>query len=79
MAQKHLALPWHWTSEPQTNSAVLSTFSDARVLRWTAHCLEQLRDGRLIRPEAEYTGPVGLHFNPAYATPNWPERRRPLR
>lgn len=40
------------------------TFAMARVLGWTAHCLEQLRNGRLIRPEAEYTGPVDLHFKP---------------
>jgi citrate synthase len=38
------------------------TFAIARVLGWTAHCLEQLRDGRLIRPQSEYVGPVGLHF-----------------
>ena len=41
-----------------------ATFAVARVLGWTAHCLEQLRDGRLIRPESDYTGPVGLHFKP---------------
>ena len=46
------------------------TFAVARVLGWTAHCLEQLREGRLIRPESEYTGPLGLHFNPVNATPN---------
>ncbi len=38
------------------------TFAIGRVLGWTAHCLEQLRDGRLIRPQSEYVGPVGLHF-----------------
>jgi citrate synthase len=46
------------------------TFAVARVLGWTAHCLEQLRDGRLIRPESEYTGPVGLHFEPVNASLN---------
>jgi citrate synthase len=40
------------------------TFAVARVLGWTAHCLEQLRDGRLIRPESQYTGPIGLDFSP---------------
>lgn len=40
------------------------TFAISRVLGWTAHCLEQLRNGRLIRPESEYTGPVGLEFTP---------------
>lgn len=38
-------------------------FAVARVLGWTAHCLEQLRDGRLIRPQSEYVGPVGLRLN----------------
>ena len=46
------------------------TFAIARVLGWTAHCLEQLRDGRLIRPESEYTGPVDLHFKPVSERPN---------
>jgi citrate synthase len=40
------------------------TFAIARVLGWTAHCLEQLRNGRLIRPESEYIGPVDLKFKP---------------
>jgi citrate synthase len=44
-----------------------STFAVSRVLGWTAHCLEQLRDGRLIRPQSDYVGPVGLHFTPASA------------
>ena len=37
------------------------TFAVGRVLGWTAHCLEQLREGRLIRPQSRYTGPV-LHY-----------------
>jgi citrate synthase len=49
------------------NELFTPIFAVARVLGWTAHCLEQLRDGRLIRPEAEYTGPVGLHFSPVNA------------
>ncbi|HYK89750.1 MAG TPA: citrate synthase/methylcitrate synthase [Acidobacteriota bacterium] len=39
------------------------TFAVGRVLGWAAHCLEQLRDGRLIRPQSSYTGPVGLRYN----------------
>ena len=33
------------------------TFAVGRVLGWTAHCMEQLRDGRLIRPQSRYVGP----------------------
>jgi citrate synthase len=38
------------------------TFAVSRVLGWTAHCLEQLREGRLIRPESRYIGPTDLRF-----------------
>ena len=41
------------------------TFAVGRVLGWAAHCLEQLRDGRLIRPQSVYTGPTGLRFEAA--------------
>jgi citrate synthase len=36
------------------------TFAVGRVLGWAAHCLEQLRDGRLIRPQSIYVGPMNL-------------------
>jgi citrate synthase len=39
------------------------TFAVARVLGWSAHCLEQLRDGRLIRPQSTYIGPTDLHYD----------------
>ncbi|MFB3905096.1 MAG: citrate synthase/methylcitrate synthase [Acidobacteriota bacterium] len=38
------------------------TFAVGRVLGWSAHCLEQLRDGRLIRPQSAYIGPTDLHY-----------------
>ena len=39
------------------------TFAVGRVLGWSAHCLEQLREGRLIRPQSTYVGPVDLHYD----------------
>jgi citrate synthase len=39
-------------------------FAAGRVLGWSAHCLEQLQEGRLIRPESVYNGPIGLRFQP---------------
>jgi citrate synthase len=39
------------------------TFAVGRVLGWSAHCLEQLRDGRLIRPQSAYIGATGLHYD----------------
>src|SRR5437879_11664712 len=38
------------------------TFAVGRVVGWAAHALEQLRGGRLIRPQSEYTGPMGLRY-----------------
>jgi citrate synthase len=39
------------------------TFAVGRVAGWSAHCLEQLRDGRLIRPQSAYIGPTELHYD----------------
>jgi citrate synthase len=39
-------------------------FAIARTAGWTAHVLEQLSDNRLIRPQSQYTGPVGLKVRP---------------
>lgn len=33
-------------------------FAVSRISGWTAHVMEQLRDNRLIRPRAEYQGPI---------------------
>jgi len=34
--------------------------ASTRVVGWTAHILEQRENNRLIRPRAQYTGPLGL-------------------
>jgi Citrate synthase len=39
-------------------------FAVSRMSGWTAHLLEQFSDNRLIRPRAEYVGPLGLTFVP---------------
>ena len=39
------------------------TFAVGRVVGWSAHCLEQLREGRLIRPQSAYVGPTDLHYD----------------
>ena len=33
-------------------------FAVSRISGWTAHVMEQLSDNRLIRPRAEYQGPI---------------------
>ena len=40
------------------------TFAVSRVSGWTAHILEQVGNNRLIRPEADYTGPASVPFVP---------------
>ena len=39
-------------------------FAISRAAGWTAHVLEQLSDNRLIRPQSQYVGPVGLKVKP---------------
>jgi citrate synthase len=34
----------------------------SRVSGWTAHILEQYENNRLIRPRAEYTGPMDQKY-----------------
>ena len=43
------------------------TFAVSRVAGWTAHILEQIGNNRLIRPEADYTGPTDERFIPLEA------------
>lgn len=40
-------------------------FAMSRVTGWVAHALEQYANNRLIRPAADYTGPVDLTWKPA--------------
>jgi len=42
-----------------------ATFGVSRVGGWTAHCLEQLDDNRLVRPRARYVGDAGRTWTPA--------------
>ncbi len=39
-------------------------FAASRVVGWTAHVLEEYEDLRLIRPTAQYVGPVDLQYVP---------------
>jgi citrate synthase len=39
-------------------------FAVSRISGWTAHILEQYANNKLIRPLAEYTGPVDLKYVP---------------
>ena len=41
-----------------------SIFAVGRIAGWCAHIMEQHGDNRLIRPESEYTGPLGKRFIP---------------
>jgi citrate synthase len=39
-------------------------FAMSRIAGWTAHIMEQFSDNRLIRPDSNYIGPVGLEWTP---------------
>ena len=41
-----------------------NVFAIARAAGWTAHVIEQYGNNRLIRPEADYTGPFGRTVTP---------------
>ena len=41
-----------------------TVFAISRMPGWVAHILEQYTDDKLIRPRAEYIGPVGLEYRP---------------
>ncbi|MHB8604229.1 MAG: citrate/2-methylcitrate synthase [Thermoplasmatota archaeon] len=39
-------------------------FALSRVTGWSAHVIEQLKDNRLIRPDADYVGPMNVPYTP---------------
>jgi citrate synthase len=45
-------------------SETVSKGLDGVVAGWRAHVLEELVDNRFIRPQSNYTGPVGLKVAP---------------
>ena len=45
------------------------TFAISRVAGWIAHCFEQRRANRLIRPQSAYIGPRGLRWRAPAAQP----------
>jgi citrate synthase len=45
------------------------TFAISRVAGWIAHCLEQRRSNRIIRPQSVYIGPRGLRWRRAGSQP----------
>jgi citrate synthase len=40
------------------------TFAVGRVAGWIGHCLEQQREGRIIRPLSQYIGEIGRQWRP---------------
>ncbi len=53
-----------YTSLGITRDLFTPIFAISRVSGWTAHIIEQLDHNRLIRPRAEYTGPVNQKYTP---------------
>ena len=45
------------------------TFAISRVGGWIAHCFEQAREGRIIRPQSEYVGPLHRAWVPVENRP----------
>jgi citrate synthase len=39
-------------------------FAMARIAGWAGHCIEQLADNKLIRPQCDYTGPHNAPYVP---------------
>ena len=56
------ASTYHYLGIPTDLFTAIFTIS--RMAGWTAHAMEQLADNRLIRPRAEYTGPMDVAYVP---------------
>jgi citrate synthase len=56
------ASTYHYLGVPE--NMFPPVFAVSRMTGWTAHAMEQYADNRLIRPRAEYTGPVDLAYVP---------------
>ena len=39
-------------------------FAMGRIVGWTSHYIEQVKNNRIIRPTEEYVGPTGLKYKP---------------
>ncbi len=39
-------------------------FAMSRIAGWSAHVIEQMKNNRLIRPDVNYVGPMGLEWTP---------------
>lgn len=39
-------------------------FAMGRIVGWTSHYIEQVKNNRIIRPTEEYVGPTGLKYEP---------------
>ena len=37
---------------------LMPVFAESRIVGWSAHIIEHLDDNRLIRPRADYIGPI---------------------
>lgn len=56
------ALLYRWLGIP--TDLFTPVFACSRIVGWTAHILEQYANNRLIRPLAEYVGPVDVPYVP---------------
>lgn len=56
------ALVYRWLGIP--TDLFTPVFACSRIVGWTAHILEQYANNRLIRPVAEYVGPVDVKYIP---------------